>query len=302
MDDASTDNTPEIVASYGARLKSFRQQDNKGQFGNVNDGLARANGEFIAVYHADDVYQPEIVEHEVAFLRRHPECGAAFCLDIFIDANGREYGRLSIPAAVRGGEPLDYPVVLNTLLTYKNVFLVGPTAMVRASAYREVGPYRGEEFRIASDLEMWVRIAQHYPIGVIEHYLLRYRHGHGNSTQNYYQLRDEPERYFRIMDLALEAGGRVHATREALAGFEAHRAEDFVMLAVNRYIRGDVGRAAEALSNASASRLLASPRIQRIRMTILYLALKVLVRLPRIGLVADVFYRRWRAPRHGASA
>lgn len=300
MDDASTDETPAIVASYGDRVKSVRQESNKGQFGNVNDGIARATGEFIAVFHADDVYLPRIVEREVEHLLRHPECGAAFCLDIFIDAGGREYGRLSIPPEVRGGKPLAYPVVLNALLAWKNVFLVGPTAMVRASVYREVGPYRGEEFRIASDLEMWVRIARSHPIVVIEEYLLRYRHGHGNSTQSYYHLRDEVERYFRIMDLALEGGGRALASSEALAGYEAHRAQDHVMVAVNRYIRGELDRSAHALAGASAARLLASPRIQRWRMLVLFVLLRILVRLPRIGAVADAFYRRWHAPRRGA--
>jgi hypothetical protein len=256
----------------------------------------------VAVYHADDVYLPQIVEREVAFLRGHPECGAAFCLDIFIDAMGSEYGRLSIPTPLRGGRPLSYPVVLNALLEYKNVFLVGPTAMVRASVYSEVGPYRGDEFGIASDLEMWVRIAQRHPIGIVEEYLLRYRHGHGNSTQTYYHLRDEPERYFRILDLALQAGGRALATPAALAAFEAHRAQDFLMVAVNLYVRGDLRRAAQMLANASVSRLVASSRIQVARMLVLLFALKALVCLPRIGLVADAFYRRWHAPRRGVSS
>src|ERR1043166_5605534 len=62
MDDASTDATPEIVSSYGNRVKWRRQPRNRGQFGNVNDGIGLAEGEFIAVYHADDIYAPIIVE------------------------------------------------------------------------------------------------------------------------------------------------------------------------------------------------------------------------------------------------
>src|SRR5262245_46403552 len=91
MDDASTDETPEILASYGPAVRTRRQGTNRGQFDNVNDGIALAGGEWIAVYHADDVYRPEIVEREAEFLERHPEAGAVFCLDAWIDAEGREY-------------------------------------------------------------------------------------------------------------------------------------------------------------------------------------------------------------------
>src|SRR5437762_832816 len=125
MDDASTDATPEIVSSYGNRVKSHRQPCNRGQFGNVNDGIALAQGEFIAVYHADDVYAPSIVEKEVEFLQRYPEAGAVFSLDVFIDAEGREYGRLEIPPGLRGGQLLRFPLIFNALLTYKNRFLCG---------------------------------------------------------------------------------------------------------------------------------------------------------------------------------
>lgn len=293
MDDASTDGTATVVAGYGDRVTYYRQPENKGQFGNVNDGIARADGEYIAVFHADDVYLPSIVEREVAFLQRHRDTGAVFCLDIFIDALGREYGKLSIPAEVRGGCPLEYHVILNALLKYKNVFLVGPSAMVRAAVYRDVGVYRGEEFRIASDLEMWARIARKYPIGILEEHLFRYRHGHGNSTQGYYHLRTEPERYFRIMDLHLEEGARSLATAEALAGFEAHRAEDRLMLAVNHYIRDERAQSRAILGDVRAKRIMASRRIQRGRMLILLALLEILVRLPRIPLFANQFYRHW---------
>src|SRR5262249_59393405 len=74
-DDASTDETPEILASYGSAIRTLRQQRNKGIYDNVNGGIAMAKGEWIAVYHADDVYPPENVEREAEVLRRHPQAG-----------------------------------------------------------------------------------------------------------------------------------------------------------------------------------------------------------------------------------
>ena len=42
--------------------------------------------------------------------------------------------------------------------------------MLRASVYRLVGPYR-DQFRITSDLEMYLRISRHYPVGILDEFV-----------------------------------------------------------------------------------------------------------------------------------
>jgi len=293
MDDASTDGTAAVVATFGNRVKYRRQDSNRGIYGNVNDGIAMARGEYIATYHADDIYDPRIVEREVDFLQRYPEAGAVFSQTIFIDPAGNEHGRLQVPQEVRGGRPLAYPVVFNALLKNKNRFLTCPSSMVRASVYRDVGVYRDAEFRNTSDMEMWLRIARKYPVGVLEEYLFRYRYGHGNSAQKYRRLRTDAERYFNIMDLYLQDGDSAIATPRALAGHEAHRAQDNLMRAINFYILGELDQAADVLRLVRPGSILRSAAVQRARLLLLYSALQCLVRLPRLSFLAELFYRRW---------
>jgi glycosyltransferase involved in cell wall biosynthesis len=294
VDDASTDSTPEILASYGGRIRVHRQQSTRGIYGNANDGIALASGEFVGVFHGDDVYRPEMVEREVDWLLAHPDAGAVFTSAVFIDPSGREIGRKNLPPEIRGGRALDYPTVLNTLLSHKNAFLGCPTALVRADVYRRLGGYRDAEFKNTSDLEMWLRIARTYRIGVIEDELIRYRRGQGSSSERYHRLRTDQERFFTIMDIELDANrGRSVAADEALSAFEAHRAEDIVMRAVSHYILGERHEARSVLRQARLRTLAASPRIERSRMLALALGLNLLVRLPRISAVAQLFERRW---------
>lgn len=300
MDDASTDETPavarELVSRHPDRARYVRQPANRGQFGNVNAGIALAAGEYVAVFHADDVYDPEIVAREVEFLERHPEVGAVFCLDRFLDADGREYDRLRLIPDIPPGVPLRFPQVLNALLAHKNRFLVGPSAMVRRIAYESVGVNR-PEFGIASDLDMWVRIARAYPIAVLPEHLMGYRHFHGNSTQQYFALRTEEERFFAVMDACLAAGGRDHATAAALADYAAHRAEDRLMRAVNHYIRGSLREARALLGEIRAATIARSRRVQRWRLLVLVAGLRVAARLPRVPALARAMHRRWHEPR-----
>ena len=128
MNDASTDSTLDIIATYGNRLRHHSQSQNKGQYQIVNEALSMVQGTYIAVYHADDVYEPSIVQKEVEFFENHPEVGAVFCQDIFIDAEGNEYGRLTIPAEIRHLPALTYPTIFNAVMTHKIVSFVRQAA------------------------------------------------------------------------------------------------------------------------------------------------------------------------------
>jgi len=295
MDDASTDHTPEIIKSYGDKVQHFRNEANLGQFGNVNRGIGLSQGEFVCVYHADDIYKPDIVEKEAQYLIRYKSAGAVFCLDIFIDAKGNIYNQLAIPKVVSGGGPFDYTTILNALLTYKNVFLVGPTSMVRREVYKDVGLYNGDDYRIAGDLEMWARIARSYDLGIIEEHLQFYRHDHGNLSQNYYRLRTETEIHFRIMQEHLDNGGLAIASPEALKANNAHWAEDLLMVSVNAYIKGELSTCRKRLAQISIKALISSPQIQRVRLFVLYLLLCVICRFPRVSLIANLFEKRWHS-------
>ncbi len=300
LDDASTDETPQIAAEYGERITYVRQPSNRYIYENVNVGIGLASGELIATYHADDVYLPTIVASQVAYFAKHPEVGAVFASDIFVDAEGREYGRLRLPPEVAGERVLDFPTVLNALLTYKNRFFVCPTAMVRASVHREVGVYRQDPYGIAADLDMWLRIAKKYPVAVLESHLMRYRHFHGNATQHYNHLRTAPDNYFGIIDGYLNAGDRARATPQALGAYEGHRSGDRVMASVVHYIKGEMREGRVALRSARLFRIARSPGLQRWRLLTIATGMWLLLRLPRQERLARRMFERWhvqRAPR-----
>jgi glycosyltransferase involved in cell wall biosynthesis len=293
MDDASTDATSEIIASYGARVRHVRQESNQGIYGNANDGITLAKGKYIAVYHADDIYDARIVEREVEFLEKHPDVGAVFCKDIFVDGEDREYGRLELPREVKGSRPLSFATVFNALLENKNRMFVCPTAMVRSSVYRDLGTYRQDAFLNSSDLEMWLRIAQKYPLAILDEYLIRYRHFEGQSSRRYHKLRTEPERYFTIMDLYLVSDSETIATPKALAAYEGHRTEDLLIITVNNYILDQLEKAQISLSKVRLLTILKGSGIDRGRLLILFLMLQILLRLPRLTFMANLFREHW---------
>lgn len=296
LDDASTDDTAEVLSGYEDRVRVVRHDENRGQFPSANHGIRLAAGELIAYYHADDVYEPEIVEREVEAFREHPEVGAVFALDTFIDAVGRPFHRLDPPEDIPLDRPMSYREVLDNLLHYENRFIRTPSAMVRSDVWNRVGLFDPDRWKNSSDFDMWVRISREHPILVLDEHLYRYRHFHGSSAQSYHHLRTDPNRFFAIVDHYLEEeGDRALVEDEALRAYEAHRAEDLLHVAVARYIRGDLAAARDALGDVTVRKLWGTPDVDRGRLSVLLVAMRVLCRLPRISALADAFYRRWHA-------
>jgi GT2 family glycosyltransferase len=292
MDDASTDGTSEILRAYDdPRLRYVRNERNLGLFANVNEGIRLASGELIAMHHSDDLYDRELLSKQVDFLLRNPEVGAVFAIDVFIDANGRERGRLELPEELRGREILTYPTVLNGILRYQNVFLRGCQCLIPRKVYEDVG-FFDDTYRLRADLDLWLRVSRRYSIGVIEEHLLAYRHGHDNESARYDRLRTKPELWFDVVDRVLAEGDAALAEPDALAAYEGHRAEDRLMVAVNQYILDRRADAQAMLATSSPLRLAATKQVQRGRLLVLWCALQVLVRLPRSRVVANAFMRR----------
>jgi len=73
-DDGSTDTTPEVMARYAGRVQ-YLFQPNRGVASARNLGLSKAAGEFIAYLDADDMWYPQKLERQVAFLDTYKEFG-----------------------------------------------------------------------------------------------------------------------------------------------------------------------------------------------------------------------------------
>lgn len=89
IDDGSTDNTAKIIGGYDDPRLRYHFQDNQDAFNALNEGLEKAEGQFIAIINSDDVYHPRRLER---CLQEHESSGARFIFsDVTpINDNGEE--------------------------------------------------------------------------------------------------------------------------------------------------------------------------------------------------------------------
>lgn len=72
VDDCSTDNTEEIVVSFkDDRIKYFHNKKNSGAALTRNRAMRKARGEWIAFLDSDDLWMPEKLEKQIAFMKKN---------------------------------------------------------------------------------------------------------------------------------------------------------------------------------------------------------------------------------------
>lgn len=174
-DDASTDNTAEVVERImkaDKRVYYQRNEKNLGMPGNLNAGIERCRGEYIANLHDGDTYVPQLLERWHDALLRCPK--AAFVFNAY-RALGPDGETLNIFR-----EPLmtcnDGTRVLDIYFRSRNFGSpVWGTVMARRTAYESVGPFDAR-FGFFSDVDMWLRLAGQYDVAYVDEPLIGLAH------------------------------------------------------------------------------------------------------------------------------
>ena len=119
MNDCSPDGSADIIKGYSdPRIKLFNQATNKGAYAARNRGLEEAEGRYIAFLDADDLWEPEKLERELAFMKKK-KAGFVFTSYEFADQNGVGNG-----SVVKVPEVLPYRKALHNTIIFTSTVLI----------------------------------------------------------------------------------------------------------------------------------------------------------------------------------
>lgn len=171
IDDGSTDNTVEVLAGYGDRIRLMRR-DNGGPAAARNLGISVAGGDFIAFLDSDDLWEPHKLARQMEKFRAFPETALVFSEAMMF----REEGGVKLPVS-RIGYTAD-PTFRQLLF---GDFIPNSTVVVRRDCLEAVGPLdESRELLGVEDYEYWMRIALRYRLQGIAEPLAWYRLREGN--------------------------------------------------------------------------------------------------------------------------
>jgi glycosyltransferase involved in cell wall biosynthesis len=151
VDDASTDNTQEIIKEYNdRRINCLRHSANKGGGAARNTGIMAAGGDFIAFLDSDDEWLPQKLEKQfLAFAGLPPAYGLVYTGFWRINGERRRYvpGETMLP--ISGSV---YKSLLNRNFAGTSTALVKKKYLLKAGLFNESLP----RFQ---DWELWLRLA-----------------------------------------------------------------------------------------------------------------------------------------------
>lgn len=205
VDNASTDATLDLVRTFiSDKLELIENDTNIGGEGNFNRCIELCCGDYTAIFHADDVYEPDIIQKQVAFLKNNMNAGAVLTEATLINDDSMVIGSIKVPKTIKSKSNVySFLELFEAILEHSN-FLVCPSALVRTDVYKKsIKSFSGKAFGSSADLDVWLRVAIHSGLGILPLPLINYRI---SSKQFSTEVRRSIHRadFFKVMDFYLK--------------------------------------------------------------------------------------------------
>ena len=268
VDNASTDNTLVLLQKFDdTRIQIYKNSKNIGAEKNWSRCIELAIGEYIAIFHADDLYMPDMVQKQMQAFQDNPSIDAVFTMANHINDRDEVISEHKLPVELKGKEIYYFHEIFISILRNLN-FLMCPSAMVRSEIYKELAPFNDEWFGTSADLDMWLKILEKHPIAILDEKLMSYRISNAvivkigevyfklKRTQGsnlYRHLRTEQADFFKVMDYYLSVkSGDLDIPQSALNKYELLRSRDNITRAVNHLVKGQSQDAKKLLKESFA--------------------------------------------------
>lgn len=181
VDDASTDNTDEVVAPYchpreggdlpSSKIHYLKNAQNSGAAVSRNRALAQAKGKWIAFLDSDDLWAPDKLEKQIAFMEKN---GYAFSYTRYveIDENGGQTG-----VTVGGPKRITKTGMYN---------YCWPGCLTVMYDREVVGDIQIADIKKNNDYAMWLKVVRKAPCHLLPETLASYRKRCGSISRHSY--------------------------------------------------------------------------------------------------------------------
>lgn len=169
-DDVSSDESWDIIQSYqDTRIHAFRNDQTRRYIYAINESITKvATGEYIAIHHSDDGWQPDKLARQVAYLDNHLDKSAVFTHVQLIDEQNQNIANDWFNVGNQSRAKW-----LRNFFLNKNQ-LCHPSVLARREAYVNAGLYKLVHAQ-TDDAEMWTRLLLNAEIHVIPEKLTLHR-------------------------------------------------------------------------------------------------------------------------------
>ena len=232
VDDASSDQTGQVCKRW-PDVRYHRAKRQLGPGGVRNVGLLLTKAPYITFLDDDDARLEGSLDAQIDVLERHPEAGFIYGKVLYGDEETRPKG---------GFYPEHCPEGDLFWELLKSNFVPCPTVVFRRECLKRVG-LLDEDAPGVEDWDLWVRIAELYPVVAIDQTVAIWRQGRPGSNQftsHAERLHHEANRLHREKWLRLPrvASSDRSRRRKVARAFAARASQQLVWTAVDQWREG----------------------------------------------------------------
>jgi glycosyltransferase involved in cell wall biosynthesis len=171
IDDGSADEEAQVLERFRDRIKIVRQS-NTGVSGARNKGISIARGRWIAFLDQDDLWEPNKLSRQWAYIQQHPECKAVHTAVKCIQQDGQEviYHKQSLV--------LEDFLYAHPNPSYLSSTMINKDGLLLAGLFNTTLPF-------SQDLECFLRCSRHFPFHYLDEVLTTRVNHSANLSSNY---------------------------------------------------------------------------------------------------------------------
>jgi GT2 family glycosyltransferase len=245
VDDASRDRTASVCQTLRG-ITYVRLDSNRGVAGARNAGLLASTSEYVSFLDDDDLRLPNSIDEQLDLLEAQPDAGMIYGAALYGDEQCKPKGG-SYPAECPQGD------IFWQLMEWN--FVPCPTVIFRRACLDRIG-LLDESAAGVDDWDLWVRIAELYPVLSTEQAVAIWRQPTPTSGQFSFRADRMHRSSYRLhrdkwlrLPRALQADCRLR--REASRAFADRATQQMFWAAVSR-LRGGLGADAARIAFAMA--------------------------------------------------
>jgi glycosyltransferase involved in cell wall biosynthesis len=177
INDGSTDNSHQIIKGFDDPRIRYFFKENAGVSSARNDGIEKAQSNYISFIDADDYWYPNFLEEMYKIIQNYPQ------QKVFSAAIEIETSKKVIPASYSIAKTNDYEIVNYFTASCKETVICTSCAVFHKSIFEETGTF-DIEAKSGQDTDMWIRIGMNYPIVFSWKILARYVYDENSLSKN----------------------------------------------------------------------------------------------------------------------
>jgi len=226
VDDGSTDGTQ--AADFDDARIQWIKQSNQGVSAARNAGIQKSRADWLAFLDSDDLWHHDKLEKQLLFHEGHPELSLSQTEEIWMREGVR------VRPLKRHQKPHG-----DFFIPSLKLCLVSPSSVfIHSNVFSQVGHFN-ENLPVCEDYDLWLRIALHFRIGLIDEALVTKRGGHADQLST---------RFWGMDRFRIESMGNILSTNK-LSSERQHACLEEIRKKATVYANGCLkrGRKAEGL-------------------------------------------------------